>query len=162
MKVKTLNQIAQPRIHRTNQVCSSTNCPFGVFFLLLFLMTGRCKRKSFRVLQCDFSSHLLSPFYLHHGYVYNSPSTRNIYLSHECLITSRWNNDFDNKCHICAKNANAPKMRMRQTYADDNCRIIGQARLSFHLSILESVYIKTQNPVICKQKEFIFFLGLFN
>ena len=29
------------------------------------------------------------------------------------------------------------------TYTDDNFRIIGQARLSFHLGVLESVYIKT-------------------
>ena len=49
-----------------------------------------------------------------------------------------------------------------KTYTDDNFWIIGQARSSFHLSVLESVYIKTQNPVFCKQKEFIFSLGLFN
>ena len=48
-----------------------------------------------------------------------------------------------------------------KTYTDDNFRIIGQARLSFHLSVLESVYIKTQNPVLCKQKDFIFSLGIF-
>ena len=48
-----------------------------------------------------------------------------------------------------------------KTYSDDNFRIIGQARSSFHLSGLESVYIKTENPVLCKQKEFIFSLGLF-
>ena len=48
-----------------------------------------------------------------------------------------------------------------KTYSDDNFRIIGQARSSFHLSVLESVYIKTQNPVLCKQKEFIFSHGLF-
>ena len=46
-------------------------------------------------------------------------------------------------------------------YTDDNFRIIGQARSSFHLSVLESVYIKTQNPVLCKQKDFVFSLGLF-
>ena len=45
-----------------------------------------------------------------------------------------------------------------QTYTDDNFRIIGQARSSFHLGVLESVYIKTQNPVLCKQKEFVFHL----
>ena len=39
-----------------------------------------------------------------------------------------------------------------KTYSDDNFRITGQARSSFHLSVLESVYIKTQNPVLCKQK----------
>ena len=48
-----------------------------------------------------------------------------------------------------------------KTYTDDNFRIIGQARSSFHLRILESVYIKTQNPVLCKHKDFIFSLGIF-
>ena len=48
-----------------------------------------------------------------------------------------------------------------KTYTDDNFRIIGQARSSFHLSVLESVYIKTQNPVLCEQKDFIFSLGIF-
>ena len=48
-----------------------------------------------------------------------------------------------------------------KAYTDENFRIIGQARSSFHLSVLESVYIKTQNPVLCRQKEFVFSLGLF-
>ena len=48
-----------------------------------------------------------------------------------------------------------------KTYTDDRFRIIGQARSSFHLSVLESVYIKTQNPVLCKQKYFIFSLEIF-
>ena len=47
-----------------------------------------------------------------------------------------------------------------KTYADDNFRIIWQARSSFHLSVLESVYSKTQNPVLCKQKVFVFSLGI--
>ena len=42
-----------------------------------------------------------------------------------------------------------------KTYTNDNFRIIGQARSSCHLSLLESVYIKTQNPVLCKQEEFV-------
>ena len=37
------------------------------------------------------------------------------------------------------------------TYTDNNFQIKGQARLFFHLSVLESVYIKAQNPVLCKQ-----------
>ena len=48
-----------------------------------------------------------------------------------------------------------------KTYTDDNFRIIGQARSSLHLYVLESVYIKIQNPVLCKEKEFIFSLGTF-
>ena len=47
-------------------------------------------------------------------------------------------------------------------YTDDNFRIIGQVRSSFHLGVLESVDIKTQNPVLCRQKEFVFSLRLFN
>ena len=31
--------------------------------------------------------------------------------------------------------------------------VIGQTRSSFHLGVLESVYIKTQNPVLCRQKD---------
>ena len=48
-----------------------------------------------------------------------------------------------------------------KTNTDDNFRIIGQARSSFHLGVLESVYIKTQNPVLCKQKEFVFSFRFF-
>jgi len=40
-----------------------------------------------------------------------------------------------------------------KTYADDNFWSIGEAGSSFHVSVLESVYIKTQNPVLCKQKQ---------
>ena len=43
----------------------------------------------------------------------------------------------------------------------DAVNVSGQARSSFHLSVLESVYIKTQSPVLCRQKEFVFSLGLF-
>ena len=35
-------------------------------------------------------------------------------------------------------------------------------KLVFHLGVLESVYIKTQNPILCRQKEFVFSLKLFN
>ena len=41
-----------------------------------------------------------------------------------------------------------------KTYTDDNFRIIGQARSSLHLGVLESVYIKTQNPVLCNKSSF--------
>ena len=33
-----------------------------------------------------------------------------------------------------------------KTYSDDKFRIIGQARSSFHLGVLESVYIKDSKP----------------
>ena len=49
----------------------------------------------------------------------------------------------------CAKNYNC-----------DMFRIIGKARSSFHLAVLESIYISTKKPLLCRQKEFVFTLGL--
>ena len=48
-----------------------------------------------------------------------------------------------------------------KTYMDDNFWIMRQASSSFHLGVLKSVYLKTQNPVLYRHKEFIFSLGLF-
>ena len=45
-------------------------------------------------------------------------------------------------------------------YNDDMFRIIGRARSSFHLAVLESIYIQTKKPPLCRQKEFVFSLGL--
>ena len=49
----------------------------------------------------------------------------------------------------CAKN-----------YNGDMFRIIGKVRSSFHLAVLESIYINTKKPLLCRQKEFVFTLGL--
>ena len=46
-----------------------------------------------------------------------------------------------------------------KTYTDDSFRIIGQTRSSFHLSALEFLYIKTQSPVLCRQKSSFFHWG---
>ena len=45
-------------------------------------------------------------------------------------------------------------------YNDDMFQIIGRARSSFHLAFLESIYIQTKKPSLCRQKEFVFSLGL--
>ena len=45
-------------------------------------------------------------------------------------------------------------------YNDDMFRIIVRARSSFHLAVLESIYIQTKKPPLCRQKEFVFSLGL--
>ena len=45
-------------------------------------------------------------------------------------------------------------------YNDDMFRIIGRARSSFHLAVLESIYIQTKKLPLCRQKEFFFSLGL--
>ncbi len=49
-----------------------------------------------------------------------------------------------------------------KAYSENCFRIIGRARSTFHLAILESVYIKTKNPQLCRQKDFVFALGLLN
>ena len=63
---------------------------------------------------------------------------------------------------ILLSNGSKEEPECAKIYTDDNFRIIGQARSSFHLGVLESVYIKTQNPVLCRQKEFVFSSKLFN
>ena len=45
-----------------------------------------------------------------------------------------------------------------KTYTDSNFWIIGQTT-SFHLGVLESVYIMTQNPVLCGQKDSVSLQG---
>ena len=44
---------------------------------------------------------------------------------------------------------------------DDNMfQITGRTRSSFHLAVLESIYMQMKKPPLCSQKEFIFSLGL--
>ena len=45
----------------------------------------------------------------------------------------------------------------------DNKRflILATASISFHLNLLEAAYIKTQRPVLSRQKEFVYILKLF-
>ena len=71
------------------------------------------------------------------------------------------NNKSKNNCESAIGQHLIANPECTKTYTDDNFRTIGQARSSFHLSVLESVYIKTQNPVLCRQEEFVFSLGLF-
>ena len=61
---------------------------------------------------------------------------------------------------MCKNSNSKMNPECAKTYTDDNFRIIGEARSPFHFSVLESVYIKTQIPVLCKQNEFSFSLGL--
>ena len=44
---------------------------------------------------------------------------------------------------------------------DDMFPIISRAWLSFHLAVLESIYIQTKKPPWFRQKEFVFSLGLY-
>ena len=71
------------------------------------------------------------------------------------------NNKSKINCELAIGQHFIPNPGCDKTNTDDNFWIIGQARSSFHLSVLASAYSKTQNPVLCRQKEFVFSLGLF-
>jgi len=39
-----------------------------------------------------------------------------------------------------------------QNYDDKRLSILVQGRSPFHLSVLEAIFIKTSNPILCRQK----------
>ena len=47
-----------------------------------------------------------------------------------------------------------------QHYDDNMFSILAKERLPFHLSALEATFIKTSNPILCRQKEFIYNLKI--
>ena len=71
-------------------------------------------------------------------------------IEQDKIIRKKSNTVREQPPRLCIKNPECAK-----TYTDDNFRIIEQARSSFHLSVLESVYMI--NPVLCNQKDLIFF-----
>ena len=46
-------------------------------------------------------------------------------------------------------------------YHQDRFRILARGRSAFHLSVLESIFIKTSNPDLCRQKEFVYSLKIY-
>ena len=71
------------------------------------------------------------------------------------------NNNSEKKCDSAIVQYLATNLECAKTYSNDNFGISGEARSSFHLSVLESVYINIQNQVLFILKEFNFSLGLF-
>ena len=47
-----------------------------------------------------------------------------------------------------------------QHYDDNMFSILTKERLPFHLSALEAIFIKTSNPILCRQKEFVYNLKI--
>ena len=47
-----------------------------------------------------------------------------------------------------------------QNYSNEKFTILSFGRLSFHLSALEAVYIKSCKPNLCRQKEFVYNLKI--
>ena len=45
-------------------------------------------------------------------------------------------------------------------YSDDKLSILARGCSSFHLSALEATFIKSLNPLLCKQKEFVYSLKI--
>ena len=49
----------------------------------------------------------------------------------------------------------------RTNYQDSNFKIIANARSDFHLQVLESIYIQSLEPILCRQKSFVYECLLF-
>jgi len=47
-----------------------------------------------------------------------------------------------------------------QNYVDQQFSILTKGRSPFHLSVLKAIFIKTLNPILCRQKEFVYNLTL--
>ena len=47
-----------------------------------------------------------------------------------------------------------------QHYDDSRFSILAQGRSPFHLSALEATFVKTSNPALCRQKEFVYSLKI--
>ena len=45
-------------------------------------------------------------------------------------------------------------------YSNEKFSILARGRSSFHLSALEATFIKSLNPFLCKQKEFVYSLKI--
>ena len=45
-------------------------------------------------------------------------------------------------------------------YSNEKFSILARGRSSFHLSALEATFIKSLNPLLCKQKEFVYSLKI--
>ena len=43
-------------------------------------------------------------------------------------------------------------------YHDRQFSILAKARTQFHLVVLEAIFIKTQQPTLCRHKEFVYYL----
>ena len=46
-------------------------------------------------------------------------------------------------------------------YNNEKFSILARGRSSFHLSALETTFIKSLKPLLCKQKEFVYSLKIF-
>ena len=45
-------------------------------------------------------------------------------------------------------------------YHNRPCSILVKAKIQFHLAALEAIFIKTQQPTLCRQKEFVYSLQI--
>ena len=45
-------------------------------------------------------------------------------------------------------------------YHNQQFSILAKARTQFHLAALEAIFIKTQQPILCQQKEFVYSLHI--
>ena len=77
------------------------------------------------------------------------------------LHRSRKQNDTKPECDSAIGQHLLENDQCALNYYNKRFSILSMARISFHLNLLEAAYIKTQRPVLCRQKEFVYTFKLF-
>ena len=90
-----------------------------------------------------------------YGHAFRSPPAVGMFIPPN--IATRKSNQADSAilAHIRNMPACVP------TNAQERFRILARARSSYHLDILEAMYIRSLEPSLCAQKEFVKSLTLF-
>ena len=83
------------------------------------------------------------------------------------LSTTQDTSDFDSAYNEAISSSSAIGLHLiknpqcAKNYRDERFSIIAHGRSTFHLSVLESMFIKLKQPSLCRQKEFVYSLKLF-
>ena len=87
------------------------------------------------------------------------PSQKRVFLARDCKsfsqsATQHLASDLATGLHLLQNPTCA------QHYDDSRFSILAKGRSFFHLSALEATFIKTSNPILCRQKEFVYSLKI--
>ena len=86
--------------------------------------------------------------------------------SQKCLLPARWCKSSTQTNTQSLASDSAIELHLSQNptcaqhYDDSRFSILAQGRSLFHLSALEATFIKTSNPALCRQKEFVYSLKI--
>ena len=97
----------------------------------------------------------------------SASSTANVETTHEYNLRQR-RAEIQHPPLPSTSNMTAIRLHLLENQAcaaaySKNCfQILAQGRSYFHLSVLEAFFIHSYKPILCRQKEFVYTLKLFN